>query len=738
MQALLLSTQHQASPSGAMRLRAGRGGLPTSFKGSSSKRREELEFVGMSAAVGTGPRKAAHLSSSASAPFLRGDDGTVSLSSSGGSSLYGGGGSDIILPDGGVPSPQRQLKPLARRAPGAPAQTFLLSSPPGSAAAGGREVAGYGSLYYPAADQPEPSMSVPINPFLSVSSMSRDDYDQERSKLQSLTADGEEEEDRRPFTADRPFSSAEEIGRLPSQQGQEQEEQEEEGKEYQSLTSAQFKMKMTLEYGALMGGLEKALVTSNVGSINSLHSGLPAVKIADDASTASDTSLTITVPPLPARERGVDAGTTTAAGEEEEEQEQGKALAAQHDGTTSSSSLSPTGAEGQGEDGRRRKSVSFLEGSEEAAAPSSDGYSYGGVAAADPSYLGTEELFKALISAVKDDASYKGALPSQARHQQLAGVSMEEVLQESQDEGETAEQERRRHIEWTADPATPAEGEGEGEDDSSLSMNPWFADVKSSMRRWRKEVEKNLLTMSRSENGKYVEALGAAETEVHFLLQNRLRLERRVQEMEKSVQQMRRQLDLEAARLQAAAASSQSPQQQQRGQGTSNINVNAAEQAARELELVRRVGDLEQEVVRLRNAEPFANTTEFMRAQGEHAMRLREVKQALLFQAMVYSERAHKEEARITLGSGTVEALPVKERRAVQHLANSLKARAKLYADRARFANQELDKVLQSVIGDLEAFEKAVKHVLPQKSIMALLKWGLDRGTASTQGQGQA
>ena len=297
-------------------------------------------------------------------------------------------------------------------------------------------------------------------------------------------------------------------------------------------------------------------------------------------------------------------------------------------------------------------------------------------------------------------------------------MSMEELLEEDCEDEEAAT-ERRRHIEWTAE----SDPDGNDDDDSSLRQNPWFLDVKSSLRRWRKEVERNLLAMSRGENGKYVEALGAAETEVHFLLQNRLRLERQVQEMEQSVLQMRRRLDLEAARA--------------RGQGPGLINpgpglTNPAEQATRELELVRRVGDLEQEVVRLRNAEPFANTIDFMRAQGEHAVRLRAVKQALLFQAMVYAERAAKEESRITLGSGSVQALPLQERRAVQHLANSLKARSKLYADRAKFTGQELDKVLQSVIGDLEAFERAVKGVLPKKSIMQLLRWGADKDKDSS------
>ena len=309
-----------------------------------------------------------------------------------------------------------------------------------------------------------------------------------------------------------------------------------------------------------------------------------------------------------------------------------------------------------------------------------------------------------MISAVKEDVQ-RDYNP----HRRRANAALEDVLNEngedqcSDDEEGAAEAlgvQRRSHA-WE----TVSQESNEGSE-AGISDNPWTQDVKDSLRRWRRDVEKNLLTMSRTENVKYVEALGAAETEIHMMLQNRLRLERHVRDMEKTIALMQRRLDLEG-----------------RGQQVNN----PADIAAREGELTRRIGDLEQEVVRLRNAQPFASTTDFMKAQGEHAQRLKTTQLALVFQAMIFAEKAAKEEARITVGSGTVEALPIKERRAIQFLVKSLRTKSKNYADRAKYAQLEMDRVLHSVLGDLEAFEKAVKGVLPKKSILQLLRWGVEK-----------
>ena len=216
-----------------------------------------------------------------------------------------------------------------------------------------------------------------------------------------------------------------------------------------------------------------------------------------------------------------------------------------------------------------------------------------------------------------------------------------------------------------------------------------------------------LLNLTRSDNSRYTDALSCAESEMYLMLQSRRQLERRVTDLEKMVGTLQLEKDLMASR----------------GDGYHLL----VEATNRERDLRKLVDEQELEILRLRNSAPFSSTNDFMRAQGEHAMRLKAVQKTLLFQSFVYAEKAAKEESRITLGSGSVEPLEAKERKAVQHLVHALRQRSKVYADRAKYADQEMNKVLRSVLNDLESFERAVKSVLPKKSIIALLRYAKEK-----------
>jgi hypothetical protein len=684
LQSLLVSSQNGQSPSKQMKRKVGGGGIMPSARIDLSKRKGDArEYVGVASSFGTN-KMAGGLSSSASVGSLGHYSSVVSSVAPG--SAGGSSGSDLYLPDSNSLSPNKKLKPLAPRAPGAPTQTFVLASPPGSAG-GGRNWYNGSSME----TGHEPVMAVPINPFLSLSSQSH-----------------EEKEDSKARTAAYAKAIARATGGKDSQQQQQQEGEEGEGEMGKqeggtkrpsgALTHDQFRLKMNNEFTNIMMGLEKAVVTTNVGFINGLHPHLPPVSITDEnASVGSTSSLNIAIPIVPVRPHHT-TGAPTPPPPEGGDTNKTAAAANAVDG----SDIVPTETviDG-GEDDSTMKAVSFVEGDvdtvdeDDAAAIALTRESAGSPA---------EELFSALISAVKEDVQ-RDSNP----HRRRANAALEDVLNEngedqcSDDEEGAAEAlgvQRRSHA-WE----TVSQESNEGSE-AGISDNPWTQDVKDSLRRWRRDVEKNLLTMSRTENVKYVEALGAAETEIHMMLQNRLRLERHVRDMEKTIALMQRRLDLEG-----------------RGQQVNN----PADTAAREAELTRRVSDLELEVVRLRNAQPFTSTADFMKAQGEHAQRLKTTQLALVFQAMIFAEKAAKEEARITVGSGNVEALPIKERKAIQFLIKSLRTKSKNYADRAKYAQLEMDRVLHSVLSDLEAFEKAVKGVLPKKSILQLLRWGVEK-----------
>ena len=198
---------------------------------------------------------------------------------------------------------------------------------------------------------------------------------------------------------------------------------------------------------------------------------------------------------------------------------------------------------------------------------------------------------------------------------------------------------------------------------------------------------------------------------MHLMLLSRRGLEKRVSELERVVATLQLEKDLMASR----------------GDGY-HLLVNATN---RESELRRIVDEQERELQRLRHAGPFQTTNDFMRAQGDHAQRLKAVQQTLQFQAMVYAEKAAKEEARITLGSGSVEPLTTKSAKQTA-LVKELNNKSKLYRARAGYAGQELDKVLKSVMSDL-GLRKGCKSVLPQKVIAVEAASSIWRAISTTQ-----
>ena len=68
-----------------------------------------------------------------------------------------------------------------------------------------------------------------------------------------------------------------------------------------------------------------------------------------------------------------------------------------------------------------------------------------------------------------------------------------------------------------------------------------------------------------------------------------------------------------------------------------------------------------------------------------------------------------------------------KETKAVKHLVKALRKQGELYRERAQYAKQEREKVLGSILKDIESFESCVKPVLPGNSILQLLRWSLQK-----------
>ena len=162
------------------------------------------------------------------------------------------------------------------RAPGASAQTFLLSSPPPSAG----KLKGVGPAHAHGAGVAAPegqmagvsnggdvvNMIVPINPFLSSSrdegggNMGRKTQNSnlDASDLNSVGSESQTSFDQDNFSDDETDKEEVEKGRPTN------------------LSTGQFKFKTRLEFGGLMSGLEKAVITSNVNFINVLQPDAPA------------------------------------------------------------------------------------------------------------------------------------------------------------------------------------------------------------------------------------------------------------------------------------------------------------------------------------------------------------------------------------------------------------------------------------------------------------------------------
>ena len=704
-QALLLKSnsdlkEHRQGWRGAL---SGSKRLGAKRRAGQSREEAEREFVGMASAA-----QLHSIVSSASTPSLQGGDGS-SVSSASISRPSGGGSVGFFKPaspsgasraldtsaSGSVGkgmSPSK-LKPLAKRAPGASLQTFMLSSPPASASgktkAGPSSSSGVeGQVAGVSQGGDIVNMIVPINPFLSSSreegtpvldsglTASTDAGDLE--SMDSLGAASHQSFDLNKASADN----------------------EEERESPANLTAEQHHFKMRREFSGLMLGLEKAVIASNVHFINALQPHAPAVVSDEPPDLRKKVLVDIYTPPTTTEEAINKLNSNTTA------------PVSRHVQSPPTSSLRRSGGEGHDQ----KLSVSFAEAadndekiSDEAVTsdveqegkqdgdslPSSFVESVLDVSN-DPSILpASEELFESLMGTVRDHN--KQRTPAHADESILESILGENGHNEHECVGKD-------------DPSTGGE---DASVDSVKLQNHWLDEAKRSLRTWRKNVEQSVLNLNRRDSSRYTNALSCAESEMYLMVQSRRGLERRVAELEKSIVTLQLEKDLMASH----------------GEGYHLL----VEATNRERELRRTIDEQGAEIERLRHAGPFQTTNDFMRAQGDHALRLKAVQQTLRFQAMVYAEKAAKEEARITLGSGSVQPLDLKERKAVQLLVRALKHKSKVYDDRARYAGQELNKVLKSVLSDLEAFEQAIKSVLPQKSIIALLRYASSATTNTTK-----
>ena len=239
--------------------------------------------------------------------------------------------------------------------------------------------------------------------------------------------------------------------------------------------------------------------------------------------------------------------------------------------------------------------------------------------------------------------------------------------------------------------------------------NPLLAQAHDALQAWRTKIEGKLLEHTFTEKQRYLTALYCAEAEMNYLVQLRQSQDLRVTQMEDVVNELF--------------------QKQAPSEDNASARAEHVATSMREFELLKRVSDLERNVTRLRKAAPFKNTIDFMRKQSEDAASLRLAEQALKFQSLTCQQRAKRESSRIALGSDKNggEVVSEAERKAVTHLIKALKAQAKLYNERAQGAKAAFDSIMKDVLSDVEAYENAILTVLPQKSLMSLLRWSTEK-----------
>lgn len=267
---------------------------------------------------------------------------------------------------------------------------------------------------------------------------------------------------------------------------------------------------------------------------------------------------------------------------------------------------------------------------------------------------------------------------------------------------------------------------------SGAAGNAWFVGARSQLMEWKNSVQHILCDLSHTEMDKYVNALHEAETEMQFMCYTRSVLEKKVMELEtalmtlgqKSTANMDRRGMQTGQRASGYDDDSMSMMSQETNPHRQGARI-ASTQA--EIELQTKIHNLERENIRLRNAAPFSSTFAFMRSQSEHALRLSQIEKSMKFQAFSYGRRADNEEGKYTLGNPLVKPLSAKETKAVKHLVKALRKQGELYRERAQYAKQEREKVLGSILKDIESFESCVKAVLPGNSILQLLRWSLQK-----------
>ena len=228
------------------------------------------------------------------------------------------------------------------------------------------------------------------------------------------------------------------------------------------------------------------------------------------------------------------------------------------------------------------------------------------------------------------------------------------------------------------------------------------AGITADLSSWASYVERLVRVFCDADQARYKRALEMAESEVRFLLKQKLRGEKRI-------------ADLEVMLI----------KHQQRWRTPA-----PAEAGVEEVALRSRVLDLEDCVDRLRSAPPCGSMLSFVTASADKIKTLREMERMLQLHSLATAAQAAKEEAKVKLGSGSAVPLAANERRAVLHRVQALRQYATLLKERAIACRKEQGDVSSALLQDMEAYQRAVQDHLPPRVILDLLSWSVGAGAA--------